>query len=105
LENESGNHYAYRAAKAKKESANMVGKNLAIDLEKHSIAVGLVHPGYGLTGFQGPTAEKQLGQHDVEPATKGVLDAIQAITMDNTGVFLHKTTERESSHYYGSSHN
>jgi len=86
-DNDSGGHYGYRTSKA---AVNMVGKNLAMDLAKDNIAVGIVHPGFVLTGFQGDeTAEKKLGQYDVEPATKGVLEAIERISMENTGTFLH----------------
>jgi tubulin alpha len=85
-DNDSGSHYGYRAAKA---AVNMVGKTLAVDLTADNIAVGLVHPGYVYTGFQGEGEEKKPGQWDVEPATKGVLEAIGAIDMDSTGSFLH----------------
>ena len=86
-DNDSGGHYGYRTSKA---AVNMVGKNLAVDLAKHSIAVGIVHPGYVLTGFQGKgSTEKKPGQYDVEPATRGVLEAIGSIDMENTGSFLH----------------
>lgn len=85
-DNESGGHYGYRTAKA---AVNMVGKNLASDLAKHNIAVGLVHPGYVFTGFQGIGAEKLPGQYYVDAATKGVLEAIDSVTMETTGSFLH----------------
>lgn len=85
-DNDSGGHYGYRAAKA---AVNQVGKSLSVDLAPYNIAVGLVHPGYVYTGFQGDGVEKQPGQHDVEPSTKGVLEAIDSITMENTGAFLH----------------
>jgi len=85
-DNDSGGHYGYRTAKA---AANMLGKSLSVDLKPYNIAVGIVHPGYVYTSFQGQDAEKQPGQHDVEPSTKGVLEAIDSITLENTGAFLH----------------
>lgn len=51
------------------------------------IAVGFVHPGYVYTGFQGE--EKRPGLWDVEPATTGVLEAIDTVDMESTGSFLH----------------
>lgn len=85
-DNDSGGHYGYRAAKS---AVNQVGKSLSVDLRPRKIAVGLVHPGYVFTGFQGEGVEKQPGQHDVEPSAKGVLEAIESISMENTGSFLH----------------
>ena len=55
-----------------------------------TIAVGMVHPGYVLTGFQGSEiTELNPGQRMVEPSVKGVLEAMDAITMETTGSFLH----------------
>ena len=86
-DNTSGGHYGYRTAKA---GANMIGKCLAEDLRNDNIAVGMVHPGYVLTGFQGSEiTELNPGQRMVEPSVKGVLEAMDAITMETTGSFLH----------------
>jgi len=86
-DNTSGGHYGYRTAKA---GANMIGKCLAEDLRNDNIAVGMVHPGYVLTGFQGSAiTELNPGQRMVEPSVKGVLEAMDAITMETTGSFLH----------------
>ena len=68
----------------------MVGKCLAEDLRNDNIAVGMVHPGYVLTGFQGSEiTELNPGQRMVEPSVKGVLEAMDVITMETTGSFLH----------------
>jgi tubulin alpha len=83
--NTSGEHYAYRASKA---AVNMVGKGLAVDLSKEQIAVGLIHPGFVFTGF-GNIKERLEGQRNVDESTKGVLDAVDCIDLNNTGSFLH----------------
>ena len=85
-DNTSGGAYSYRASKA---AVNMVGKSLAMDLKDKGIAVGMVHPGMVETGFAGDLTENIPGVHDVESSTKGVLDAIESITLDNTGAFVH----------------
>jgi tubulin alpha len=84
-DNSSGGHYAYRASKA---AVNMVGKGLAVDLLSDGVAVGMIHPGYVYTGFGG-TKERVAGQRDAHVSAKGVLEAIDAISLSNTGCFLH----------------
>jgi len=81
-----GGHYAYRTAKA---AVNMVGKNMALDLKDDKVAVGLIHPGFVYTGFGGEGAERRPGQRDVDVSVKGVLEAIDQVTLDTTGCFLH----------------
>lgn len=92
-DNTSGGLYAYRTAKA---AVNMVGASLAHDLKKEDIAaVGLIHPGAVMTGFgsvdgkKRPEEKRWPGQQDVEPSVRGVMEAIEAISMENTGAFLH----------------
>lgn len=85
-DNGSGSHYAYRAAKA---AVNQVGRCLAADLRGDSIAVGIVHPGFVFTGFGGEGRSRQDGQRNVGESVKGILDAIEQVTMENTGCFLH----------------
>jgi tubulin alpha len=86
-DNTSGGHYGYRAAKA---AVNMIGKSLSADLAHDKIAVGLVHPGYVHTGFGlGPGQAKRPGQRDVGESTAGVLQAMDATTMETTGTFWH----------------
>jgi tubulin alpha len=87
-DNSSGGLYAYRTSKA---AVNMIGQCMAQDLKSKNIVVGLIHPGMVFTGFarSGENTERWPGQRDVEPSAKGVLDAIDAITMENTGAFLH----------------
>ena len=90
-DNTSGGIYAYRTSKA---AVNMVGKSLAEDLKKEGISVGLVHPGAVLTGFGNSEGKdwdsmQHPGQRGVVESTRGVLDAIDKVTIENTGVFLH----------------
>jgi NAD(P)-dependent dehydrogenase (short-subunit alcohol dehydrogenase family) len=98
-DNNSGSHYGYRAAKA---AANMIGKSLATDLEPDKIAVGMIHPGFVATGFGGTgggdssssstgtsSLERREGQRDVDVSAKGVLQAVEEVTMEKTGCFLH----------------
>jgi tubulin alpha len=90
-DNTSGGIYAYRTSKA---AVNMIGTCLAQDLKKDGISVGLVHPGAVQTGFgnaEGKDWETKrfAGQRGVTESTKGVLDAMEKITLENTGAFLH----------------
>jgi NAD(P)-dependent dehydrogenase (short-subunit alcohol dehydrogenase family) len=83
-DNDSGGHYGYRAAKA---AVNMVGKSLAANLAKDKFAVGMVHPGMVFTSFG--AGERRPGHRNVDESVKGVLEAMDQVTMDNSGCFLH----------------
>eukprot|EP00343_Euplotes_focardii_P012479 CAMPEP_0205833730 /NCGR_PEP_ID=MMETSP0206-20130828/50225_1 /ASSEMBLY_ACC=CAM_ASM_000279 /TAXON_ID=36767 /ORGANISM="Euplotes focardii, Strain TN1" /LENGTH=311 /DNA_ID=CAMNT_0053140375 /DNA_START=26 /DNA_END=961 /DNA_ORIENTATION=+ len=89
-DNGSGGHYGYRCAKA---AMNMMGKSMALDLKDEGISVGLVHPGAVTTGFVGDPskvpAKMKAHQRDVVTSTKGVLEAIDATSLDTTGNFTH----------------
>jgi NAD(P)-dependent dehydrogenase (short-subunit alcohol dehydrogenase family) len=88
-DNESGSHYGYRAAKA---AANMIGRTLAVDLKSDNIAVGMIHPGFVATGFGGTgeaSLERRDGQKEVDVSAKGVLQAIDEVSLEKTGCFLH----------------
>jgi tubulin alpha len=86
-DNASGSHYAYRAAKT---AVNMVGKSLSVDLKKDKIAVGMIHPGFIFSNFGGGNQTTPLpGQRSVQVGAKGVIDAIDSLTLENTGSFLH----------------
>lgn len=80
-DNSSSGNYGYRMSKA---AVNMAGKNLAIDLAPRDIAVVLLHPGYvntGMTAGRGPT--------DPAVAAAGLIERIDALTMETTGTFWH----------------
>jgi tubulin alpha len=89
-DNTSGGAYAYRASKA---AVNMVGMSLAQDLKSRGIAVGMVHPGNVLTNaFTDDDSKKPEGMaylKTADVAVEGVRQAIDAITIENTGAFLH----------------
>mmetsp|Transcript_5247 Transcript_5247/g.7588 ORF Transcript_5247/g.7588 Transcript_5247/m.7588 type:complete len:256 (+) Transcript_5247:94-861(+) len=90
-DNTSGGSYGYRTAKA---GVNMIGKSLAEDLKEDGIAVGLIHPGIVATGFgnsEGKDWETKLfsSQRGVVESAKGVLEAVDSITIETTGAFLH----------------
>jgi len=84
--NTSGGHYGYRSAKA---AVNMIGKSLAADLKSRNVAVGLIHPGFVYTGFVGIGADRIPGQRDVDESTRGVLEAVDQVTLATTGMFWH----------------
>ena len=71
-----------------------VGKGLAMDLKDKGIAVGLIHPGIVMTEFAGSDHSKipegmRGAMHGVEPSAKGLIQAIDALTMSTTGSFTH----------------
>jgi dihydroxyacetone kinase len=41
------------------------------------------------TGFRGKDTPLQPGQRGVEESTKGVIEAIESVAMENTGSFIH----------------
>jgi len=86
-DNTSGGSYAYRSSKA---AVNMIGKSLSCDLKAKGVAVQLLAPGFVATSF-GPGAEamKKMGAKAVEPSVEGVVQALDAMGMHNTGCFVH----------------
>lgn len=84
-DNGSGGNYGYRISKA---AVNMVGVNLAHDLKPRGIAVVLLHPGYVRT-------DMTSGAGQVEPAdaAAGLIERIDALTLEQTGTFWHAKGE------------
>ena len=80
-DNSSGNNYGYRASKT---AVNMVGTNLRHDLEPKGIAVILLHPGYVRTDMTGGG-----GNVSAIDSAKGLIERIDALSMENTGSFQH----------------
>jgi len=79
-DNGSGNNYGYRASKT---AVNQIGTNLKHDLLAKGIAVALLHPGLvatEMTGGRGIAAED---------AARGLIERIDALSLDNTGSFWH----------------
>mmetsp|Transcript_27922 Transcript_27922/g.69346 ORF Transcript_27922/g.69346 Transcript_27922/m.69346 type:complete len:247 (+) Transcript_27922:29-769(+) len=88
-DNTSGGSYAYRTSKA---AVNMIGKCLAMDLKKEGIAVSLIHPGMVATNFaevekMPEPIRKQM--RPVTPSVAGVVQAIDSISLEETGNFIH----------------
>lgn len=84
-DNTSGGYYGYRMSKA---AVNMVGMNLARDLQEQGIAVALLHPGMvatEMTGRQGIAPEQ---------AAAGLLARMDELDMSSTGTFWHAEGER-----------
>jgi NAD(P)-dependent dehydrogenase (short-subunit alcohol dehydrogenase family) len=85
-DNSSGGSYGYRMSKV---ALNMAGKSLAIDLRPRGIAVAILHPGLVRTRMinfnpQGISPEQ---------AVRGLLERIDALTLENSGTFWHSNGE------------
>ena len=84
-DNGSGGSYGYRMSKA---AVNAAGMSLSRDLEGRSIAVALLHPGYVKTEMTGNT-----GHVTPEEAAAMLLDRVDDLDMEHTGVFWHANGE------------
>lgn len=85
-DNGSGGYYGYRMSKA---AVNAAGVSLARDLKGRGIAVALLHPGMvatEMTGRNGIPAEESV---------RGIIQRIDALTLDTTGKFIHAGTGEE----------
>ena len=71
--------YAYCSSKA---AVNKVMRMASVELAKDNIAVNLIHPGHVRTDMGGPNGEIDT----VESAT-GIIDVIDALTLETTGSF------------------
>jgi NAD(P)-dependent dehydrogenase (short-subunit alcohol dehydrogenase family) len=80
-DNTSGRYYGYRLSKA---AVNMVGKGLAVDLEKKGIAVALLHPGYVKTKMTGNN-----GDITPDASAAGMIKIVENLTLKNSGGFWH----------------
>jgi NAD(P)-dependent dehydrogenase (short-subunit alcohol dehydrogenase family) len=85
-DNGSGGYYGYRMSKA---AVNAAGVSLARDLAGRDIAVLLVHPGM--------VATEMTGRNGIAPeeSVRGIVQRIDALTVENTGRFLHAGTGEE----------
>lgn len=78
-ERAGGNAFVYRASKA---AALNLGRNLAVDLARRNIAVGIYHPGWVRTDMGGSDASIDTGD-----SAAGLLKRFEALSMDTTGCF------------------
>jgi NAD(P)-dependent dehydrogenase (short-subunit alcohol dehydrogenase family) len=87
-DNSSGGLMAYRCSKS---AVNMAGVTMAQELRGKKIAVGMVHPGMLRTNFGGgePPAKMLKYFKPVEGGARGVVQAVDALSMDTTGGFVH----------------
>ena len=81
-DNGSGGYYGYRMSKA---AVNAAGVSLAHDLRGRNIAVALLHPGMVNT---------EMTHHGIPPeeSVRGLLQRIDALTLETTGRFTHAVT-------------
>ena len=84
-DNESGNYYGYRMAKA---ALNMAGVNLAHDFQDRGVAVAILHPGLVATEMTG-----RVGIPPAESAA-GLIARIDALALRDSGSFWHANGER-----------
>lgn len=90
-DNTSGGDYAYRISKA---AANMVARNLSIDLAKAGIAVQALHPGLANTNLldvMDPEDKKKAAAVLTTPekAASGIISVLDELTVESAGVFQH----------------
>ncbi|MEQ1817529.1 MAG: SDR family oxidoreductase [Terricaulis sp.] len=85
-DNGSGGFYGYRMSKA---AVNAAGVSLAHDLKGRGIAVALLHPGM--------VATELTGKHGipVEESVRGIVQRIDALTLESSGRFTHAGTGEE----------
>lgn len=87
-ESEGGGNYGHHASKT---ALNMVGKLLAMDLQKHGITVGLVHPGFMKTemtkGVGFDQFYEELGAIEPDEAARGLAEWTEKLTIEKTGEF------------------
>ncbi|MEE4360233.1 MAG: SDR family oxidoreductase [Pseudomonadales bacterium] len=72
--------YAYCSSKA---AVNKVMRLASLELEKGGIAVSLIHPGWVKTDMGGAGADLT-----VDESAAGIMDVIDALTLETTGRFL-----------------
>ena len=92
-DNGSGGMYAYRTSKA---GVNMVARSLAADLKKDDkgISVAAIAPGFVATCLAGSVEMMEgWGAKPVGQATTGILDTIDAMTVENTGRYIMVPTD------------
>ena len=75
----SGGSYIYRASKA---AAANLGRNLALDLARDGIPVGIYHPGWVQTDMGG--AEASIS---VQTSATGLAQRFSALSLHNSGCF------------------
>jgi NAD(P)-dependent dehydrogenase (short-subunit alcohol dehydrogenase family) len=85
-DNTSGGAYGYRMSKA---ALNMAAMSMSHDLKKNKIAVAVLHPGFVRTGMT-----KGNGNVDPVDSAKGLVDRVDALTLEESGGFWHAEGQR-----------
>ena len=85
-DNTSGGSYGYRMSKV---ALSMAGKSLAHDLKPRGIAVAILHPGLVQTRMTNFTP----GGISPEESVRGLLQRIDQLTLENSGMFWHANGE------------
>jgi NAD(P)-dependent dehydrogenase (short-subunit alcohol dehydrogenase family) len=75
----NGGSYIYRASKA---AVLNLGRNLASDLKKNGVAVGIYHPGWVKTDMGGERADISAAE-----SAKGLLQRFDSLSLAKTGCF------------------
>lgn len=84
-DNGSGGRYGYRMSKA---ALNAAAMSLSKDLAGEDIAVGIYHPGYVQTDMV-----NHGGDISANESAGRIVGLINALTMNNSGVFMHSNGE------------
>jgi NAD(P)-dependent dehydrogenase (short-subunit alcohol dehydrogenase family) len=74
-----GGSYIYRSSKA---AVINLGRNLAVDLRRDGVAVGIYHPGWVVTDMGGASADIS-----VEESARGLSARFAALSVASTGCF------------------
>jgi NAD(P)-dependent dehydrogenase (short-subunit alcohol dehydrogenase family) len=74
-----GGSYIYRSSKA---AVINLGRNLAVDLRRDGVAVGIYHPGWVVTDMGGSSADIS-----VEESARGLAARFTALSVASTGCF------------------
>ena len=85
----TGGSYFYRSSKA---ALNMAMRSLAHDLRPRGVIVALLSPGFVDTDFT--RSATRVPKISVEESARGLTNAIEALTPEQSGAFLRFTGER-----------
>lgn len=94
-DNTSGGDYAYRISKT---GANMVARNLSIDLGRKGVAVQALHPGLTNTNLLDVMSsdEKEKAASilvSADKAANGIIQVVDNLTLETAGQFQHGNGE------------
>jgi NAD(P)-dependent dehydrogenase (short-subunit alcohol dehydrogenase family) len=81
-DNRSGGHWSYRLSKA---ALNMANRNLALELERHSIPCVVISPGWVRTDMGGSNAPLSP-----EESVSAMVRTIDTLTPEHTGNLYHR---------------